>query len=49
MLTHELLEDEAILIVKPAEPLAAGDFETLAREIDPYLEKQGELRGLMIE
>ncbi|TFH23424.1 MAG: STAS/SEC14 domain-containing protein [Myxococcales bacterium] len=35
--------------MKPAEPLEAGDFETLAREIDPYLEKQGELRGLMIE
>jgi len=49
MLTHELLENEAILIVKPADPLEAGDFETLASEIDPYLEKQGELRGLMIE
>jgi hypothetical protein len=48
MIRHELRRDEGLLIVTPEERLEAEDFENLAREIDPYLEKKGQLRGLMI-
>ena len=49
MLTHELLKDAGILIVKPQGALEAGDFEALAKEVDPYIEAHGTLRGLVIE
>ena len=48
MIRHQLLKDEGILIVTPEGPLDSGDFEKLAREIDPYLEDKGRLKGLMI-
>ncbi len=48
MITHELLRDKGILIVKPEGPLEKTDFETLAREVDPYIEAQGKLNGLLI-
>ena len=49
MLTHELLPDEGILIVRPQGALEASDFESLARVVDRYIEKNGRLRGLMVE
>jgi hypothetical protein len=49
MLGHELLRDEGILVLKPDGALKASDFESLAREIDPYIEEVGNLRGLLIE
>lgn len=49
MLSHELLEDEGILILRPQGALQAADFEALAREVDPYIERTGKLRGLMVE
>ena len=49
MLSHELLEDEAILIVKPEGALESSDFETIAKAVDPYIETQGDLRGLLIQ
>jgi hypothetical protein len=48
MIAHELLRDKGILIVKPEGPLEKTDFETLAREVDPYIEAQGKLNGLLI-
>lgn len=48
MMTHELLRDKGILIVKPEGPLEQTDFETLAAEVDPYIEAQGQLNGLLI-
>jgi len=48
MISHELLRDRGILIVKPLGPLEQADFETLAREVDPYIEAQGQLNGLLI-
>ena len=32
----------------PEAPLEAKDFEELNREVDPYIEKTGRLKGLMI-
>jgi hypothetical protein len=49
MLSHELLEDDGILILRPQGALQAADFEALAREVDPYIERTGGLRGLMVE
>lgn len=48
MVEHELLPAEGILIVRPKGRLEAGDFENLAREVDPYIEAKGTLHGLMI-
>lgn len=49
MLSHELLRDEGILVVKPEGALQASDFAALAKEIDPYIEKNGRLHGLLLE
>lgn len=48
MLEHELWPDLGILIVSPKGALEAADFQRLAAEVDPYLERAGQLRGLMI-
>lgn len=49
MITHELQTEEGILIVHPLAPLTADDFENLARDLDPWLEQHGPLKGLMIQ
>ena len=48
MIHHELLRDEGILIVTPEGPLQQADFETLTQLVDPYIESEGELHGLLI-
>jgi hypothetical protein len=49
MISHELLAEVGILMVTPEGPLEAADFDALAKEVDPYLEQQGELNGLLIQ
>jgi hypothetical protein len=49
MLDHELLRTEGLLILRPKDRLEAGDFKNLAKEIDPYIEANGSLHGLMID
>ena len=49
MIHHELLRDQGILILTPEGPLQQTDFEKLAQLIDPYIESEGELYGLMIQ
>ena len=48
MLTYELNQDKGILIVMPEGPLEKADFEYLAKKVDPYIEAQGHLNGLLI-
>ncbi len=48
MISYELLRDRGIFIVRPEGPLEKTDFEALAREVDPYIEAQGKLNGLLI-
>ena len=48
MLNYELNRAESILIVKPIGPLESTDFEKLAQEVDPYINENGTLKGLMI-
>ena len=49
MLHHELLHDEGILLIRPQGPIQAGDFESVAKSVDPYIESKAGLRGVMIE
>ncbi len=49
MISHKLLRTEGILILTPGSPLESTDFETLAQEIDPYIEENGKLHGIMLD
>ena len=49
MINHKLLRTDGILILRPEAPLEATDFESLAHEIDPYIEANGRLHGVMID
>jgi hypothetical protein len=49
MMQHELNEDDGILLVAPQGPLEAEDFQAVAAEVDPYIERTGGLRGLLVE
>jgi len=49
MLTHELLRDRGILLLRPQGPIQAGDFESIAKLVDPYIEQTGGLRGVLID
>ncbi len=48
MLDYELNRAESILIIEPIGPLESADFEKLAQEVDPYIEENGKLNGLMV-
>ena len=48
MIKHELHGQEGLLTVTVTGPLEAKDFAELAAQVDPYLEKHGTLKGLMI-
>jgi len=48
MVKYELKRTESILIVEPAGPLEASDFEHLNQEVDPYIAETGRLGGLLI-
>ena len=49
MISHELRREDGILILKPSAPLESTDFEKLAQEIDPYIEENGKLHGVMVD
>lgn len=49
MIKAELDRNKGILHARPSGPLEAADFDRLAVLVDPYIEKKGELAGLMIE
>src|SRR6186997_201229 len=49
MIEHELHRAEGILILRPAAPLEATDFEKVAQEIDPYIEASGKLHGILLD
>jgi hypothetical protein len=49
MMRHQLLQDEGVLVVSPEGSLTSEDFAALAREVDPYIERNGKLAGLLIE
>ena len=49
MVNHELKKADGILILNPESPLESTDFVRLAQEIDPYIEANGKLHGVMID
>lgn len=48
MLTVKLNEMEGIAILEPDGELSENDFQSISREIDPYIEKAGKLSGIII-
>jgi 6-phosphogluconolactonase len=48
VIQFELMPDKGILMVTPTGPLERADFEKLAQAVDPFIEAQGKLNGLMI-
>mgnify|MGYP001550154934 CR=1 FL=1 len=49
MMEYTLDTENALLIVRPASPLAESDFLQLARAVDPYIRDTGDLAGLLID
>ena len=49
MIQIKLNEDTGIVTVTPSAPLNEQDFTLLANEVDPYIEKEGKLNGLIIQ
>ena len=49
MIRYELLRDKGSLVVNPSGPLEAEDFWSLSAVVDPYIEEEGRLTGLLIE
>jgi hypothetical protein len=49
MIEHSLDKANAILYVRPKSRLEQGDFEQLAKTVDPFIEEKGDLAGLIIE
>lgn len=48
MLAFHLNTIDGILSLEPSGPLQASDFEALAQVVDPYIENNGMLNGLLI-
>jgi hypothetical protein len=48
-MTHRLLRDEGVVVVKLLSPLATETFEALALTVDNYLASHDRLEGLVIE
>ena len=48
MLSVNIDEERGIAILEPSGPLSKNDFELAARIIDPYIEKSGSLKGLVV-
>lgn len=49
MIEHKLDTEHSILYLRPKSALEQDDFVQLAKTVDPYLEKSGNLAGLIIE
>lgn len=49
MIQIKLNKDAGIVTVMPSAPLSEKDFAVLADEVDPYIEKEGMLKGLIIQ
>jgi len=49
MVKYELLRADGILVIQPEGSLEATDFQRITQEIDPYIEANGKLHGVMID
>ena len=49
MVNYELISDEGILVIHPESSLEAADFQRISQEVDPYIEANGKLHGVLID
>ena len=49
MLKFELLRDAGVLVVEPRDALTAEDFQAVAQTVDPFIQENGKLTGLLID
>ena len=49
MIEHSLDPSTAILNIRPKSSLEKGDFEELAKTVDPYIAGTGDLAGIIVE
>lgn len=45
---HRLAEATGVLLLEPQGPLRAEDFETVAADVDPWIEAHGPLHGVVV-
>jgi hypothetical protein len=48
MIRYELLKDDGIVVVSPEAKLEVEDFKQLAATVDPFIETNGKLNGILI-
>jgi hypothetical protein len=49
MVEYDLLRNEGILIIRPKAALEAEAFQRVSQEVDPYIEANSKLHGVMID
>jgi hypothetical protein len=49
MVEFELLKADGVLVLRPQGRLEAADFERVAKTVDPYIEANGKLHGLLLD
>ena len=49
MIEHSLDAASSVLHIRPKSALEKGDFEQLAKTVDPHIEKTGALAGIIVE
>jgi hypothetical protein len=48
MLKHQLVHHLGIFVLSAAGPLETADFKEFANRVDPYIEKNGNLKGMVV-
>jgi hypothetical protein len=48
MLNHQLVHDMGIFVLSPSGPLEKTDIEAFAQRVGPYIEKNGNLKGMIV-
>jgi SpoIIAA-like len=49
VIEHSLDSTQSILTIRPKGALEKGDFEQLAKTVDPHIEKTGGLAGIILD
>jgi hypothetical protein len=49
MIDYELRKADGLLVIRPKGALEASDFQAVSNEVDPYIEANGKLHGVMID
>jgi hypothetical protein len=47
-LTHRLLPERGVLVLEPREKLRSLDFDAVAATVDPWIEREGKLQGIVV-